>query len=130
MAFDTGIRQNADRGGMKDFLLGLFTQEERKETNAPIQNAEDLQKRFRFIVSHNGKQAQFQAKSFAELREFTGEDFQLLNTEYLFIYKAPELELKIQNQRNFTNLVDLYAVKGQCTLLEVKLTQEQLKPAQ
>ena len=115
---------------MKDFLLGLFTQEERKETNAPIQNAEDLQKRFRFIVSHNGKQAQFQAKSFAELREFTGEDLQLLNTEYLFIYKAPELELTIQNQRNFTNLVDFHAVEGQCTLLEVRLTQEQPKPAQ
>ena len=53
---------------MKDFLLGLFTQEERKETNAPIQNVEDLHKKFWFIVSHKGNQAQFEAKSFAELR--------------------------------------------------------------
>ena len=53
-----------------------------------------------------------------------------LGLRHKFIYRAPEGELMIQNQRNFTDLVESYAVDGQPTSLEVELTQEQLKPAQ
>ena len=127
---DTGIGQQADRVGMRDRHQGLTNQEERKEPNEPIKNAEDLHKLHCFIVSHKGDQVEFEVKDFDELREFTSEDFELFNTDYHFRFKAQERELMIKNQRHFSNLVKKYAVENQSTLLEVRLAKEQQQPAQ
>ena len=72
-----------------------------------------------FLVSHQGDQAEFRAKDYDELLEFTAEYFNILNIQFHFVFTYEDKVLTIKNKRNFNDLVAKYVVKGQNLLLDV-----------